>query len=196
MKLRNQVGALLLVILTSLVISAAAFAKKGDQPGGGDGTDAGHVSMDVTGVVIASQDCDEKLSVNDTSYLCNKSGANHAIFLTDDFMGHVGTAAINCFGSGVFPVTIGVELHRDNSAETVLRFWAFKVDGETEVLYVLRVSDPSGWSGPFPPAVADTTTMGGSGISWDLGVSNKKQQRGACVDSGTDFIEVSFSRDS
>jgi hypothetical protein len=64
------------------------------------------------------------------------------------------------------------------------------------------VTDPNGWSGPFPPAVGETTTMGelkGQSITWVLRTSNKRQERDACVDNGTfvngsDFIKVDFTR--
>ena len=193
-------------------------AKKGGGgggSGGGGGTDTGHVSMDAAGtsgldfVVDAFQDCEERIAADDTSYLCNKSGAGHDIVLGDFLMNHVypnGSLAANCFGDpGVINrVSIGVEKTKNGSAETVFWFHAFKNDRATEVLYVLIVNDPRGWSGPFPPIAGETTSMGEldgqSLISWDLGASNKRQERDACVDSGTfeangtDFIKVDFKR--
>jgi hypothetical protein len=191
------------------------LAAKGKPDRGG--TDTGHVSMTATGegsdpknfVVDAFQDCEEKLASNDTSYLCNKKGTNHDIMLGDFLMNHGypnGSSAANCFGIGFFTVNIGVDLNKNGSAETVLRFNGFKNDGVTDVLYVLRVNDPRGWSGAFPPTagVENTTTMGKLNgqtiISWTLGATNKSQARNACVDSGTfgpsgsDFIRVDFTR--
>jgi len=182
------------------------------------GTDTGHVSMTATGagdlvdefVVDAFQDCEEKLAANDTSYLCNKRGNDHYIWLGNFLMNREypnGSSAGNCFGAGYLRVNIGVDLNKNNSAETVLRFNGFKNDGETDVLYVLRVNDPRSWSSAFPPAKGDTTTMGEPDefdeltvISWTLGATNKKQARNACVASGTfdvngsDFIRVDFTR--
>lgn len=215
MKSLKLTGIILLVILTTFAMSTGAWAKKGGKPGGGGGTDTGHVSMEVTGaneldfVVDAFQDCEERLASDDTSFLCNKRGVTHYINLGDFFMNRAypnGSSARDCFGedpgAGRFAVTIGVAVNRDGSAEAVLRFHAFENDGETDVLYVLVVTDPDGWSGPFPPAVEDTTTMGvlqGKSIRWELRTSNKRQERDACVDSGTfidgsDFIKVDFTR--
>ena len=160
--------------------------------------------MEATGLIYAFQDCEERLASDDTSYLCNKSGVDHNIWLGNFLMDRLYTngSSANCFGDGHFPVTIGVAVNKDASAETVLRFHGYENDGETDVLYVLVVTDPSGWSGPFPPAVDTTTTMGelqGQSISWVLRTSNKRQARDACVDSGTfvngsDFIKVDFTR--
>jgi hypothetical protein len=209
MKPLKLIGILLIAILTSLAMSTGAWAKKGGKPGGGgDGTETGHVSMDATGAVDAFQYCEERLAAEETSYLCNKSGADHEIILGNFLTNHAypnGSIAANCFGlSGVFPVTIGVDLNKNKSAETVLRFHAFKNDRTTAILYVLRVNDPRGWNGAFPPAVGKATTMGEldgqTVISWDLGASNRNQERNACVDSGTfavngsDFIKVNFTR--
>ena len=209
MKTLRLIGVLFLTITTLLALSTAALAKKGGKPGdSGDGTDTGHVSMDASGAVVAFQYCEERLAASDTSYLCNKQGTDHEITLGGFFMNHAypnGSEAADCFGvSGVFPVTIGVDLNKNGSAETVLRFHAYKNDRATQILYVLRVNDPRGWSGTFPPEVGDTTTMGDldgqTVISWDLGASNRNQERNACVDSGTfsadgsDFIEVNFTR--
>lgn len=210
MKSLKPVGIVLLAILASLAMSTSAWAKKGGKPGGGDGTDSGHVSMAATGaseqdyVVDAFQDCTERLASDDTSYLCNKSGVDHYIWLGDFLMNRVydNGSSVSCFGDGHFPVNIGVAVNRDGSAESVLRFHGFENDGVTDVLYVLIVTDPLGWSGAFPPAVGYTTTMGelqGQPVSWVLRTGNKRQERDACVDSGTfvagsDFIKVDFTR--
>lgn len=197
--------------LSLLLALPQGLAAKG-KPGGG--TDTGHVSMTATGysvqdfVVDAFQKCEERLAANDTSYLCNNAGTGHDIMLGDFLMNHNypnGSTAANCFGAGYFPVTFGVDLLKKGSAETVLRFGAFKNDRVTEVLYVLIVNDPRGWSGgAFPPVVGSTTTMGqldgSTEISWVLRTSNKNQARDACVDSGifdpngSDFIRVDFHR--
>jgi len=204
MKTPKLIGTLLFAILTTFAMSTGAWAKKGGNPGGG-GTDTSHVYMKATGVVDADQDCQERLTADDTSYLCNKSAAYHIIdlgFLM--YRTYDNGLSGDCFGPGLnIPVTIGVAVNRDASAETVLRFHAFENDGETDVLYVLTVTDPNGWSGPFPPVAGDTTTMGvlqGQSVSWELRTSNKRQARDACVDSGTfvngsDFIRVDFTRD-
>jgi len=205
MKTLKLTGILLVAILTSLAMSNGAWAKKGGKPGGGGGgTDSGHVSMVATGAVDAGQDCDERLSADDTSYRCNDSGVGHTIFLGEFFMNHVypnDPKAKDCFGPSDYRVSISVDLNKNGSAETAFWFHAFKGDGTTEVLYVLAVNDPRGWSGAFPPAVTDTTTMGEfdehAAITWDLGASNKQQERNACVDSGTftsDSIKVDFTR--
>lgn len=205
MKSLKTVGFILLITLASLAMSTGVWAKKGGNPGGGGGgTDSGHVSMYATGVVDAFQDCTERLASDDTSYLCNKSGSTHFITLGDFLMGrsYSNGLSANCFGVGYFPVNIGVAVNKDGSAETVLRFHGFENDGVTDALYVLIVTDPLGWSGAFPPAVGDTTTMGelqGQPISWVLKTGYKRQARDACVDSGTfdsgsDFIKVDFTR--
>ena len=199
MKTSRLALVLLTVSLISLIVSSSAFAKKSGKPGdGGGGTDTGHVSMLATGIVDAFQDCSERLAADDTSYLCNKSGVEHYISLGDFLMDrdYANGSSETCFGAGYFPVTIGVAVNRDASAETVLRFHGYENDGETDVLYVLVVTDPYGWSGSFPPEIGDTATMGelqGQNISWALSTSNKRQARDACVDSGTfgngsDFI--------
>ena len=139
----------------------------------------------------------------------NPAGADHDIVIGDFLMNHAypnGSSAANCFGQlGVIDrVSIGVDKNKNGTAETVFWFHAFKDDSTTDVLYVLTVNDPRGWSGDFPPAVGDTATMGEldgqTQISWDLGASNKRQERNACIDSGTfavngsDFIKVQFTR--
>ena len=210
MKTSKLTGILILVFLTTIAMSTSILAKKGGKPGGGGGTDTGHVSMEATGLIYAFQDCEERLASDDTSFLCNKRGANHYINLGGFLMNRTypnGSNAENCFGEDPeadrFDVTIGVAVNRDGSAETVLRFHAFENDGVTDVLYVLVVTDPNGWSGSFPPAASDTTTMGepqvDRSVSWALRTSNKRQAKDACVDSGTfvlgdDFINVDFTR--
>jgi hypothetical protein len=196
---------LFLVLIGMMLLSLASVATAKGKPGGGTEP----VSMTATGVVDAFQDCQERLSSNSTSFLCNKSDPTHYIQLGDFFLNHSydnGTGAV-CFGAfvpGLFPVNIGVNLLKNGSAETVLRFHAFENDGATDVLYELKVNDPRGWSGAFPPATGSTTTMGeldgNTGISWEVRATNKRQAKNACVDSGTfagdgsDFIKVDFTR--
>jgi hypothetical protein len=196
-----------LALIGLILLSVAGMTTAKGKPGGG--TDTGPVSMAATGIVDAFQDCQERLSSNSTSFLCNKSGPTHYIQLSDFFLNHPydngsGADCFFAFVPGLFPVNIGVNLLKNGSAETVLRFHAFGNDRTTDVLYALTVNDPRGWSGAFPPAAGMTTTMGeldvDTDISWELDATNKRQAKKACVGNGvfesggSEFIKVDFTR--
>lgn len=184
--------------------------------GRGGGSIPGHISLSATGAVDAYQDCDTSLGADDTSYLCNKAGIDHTILLGDFFLHDeglplpgwriypTGASAEKCFGAGLFDVTFGVMLNKDKSAGAVVRFWAYKKDGATKILYVLWLNDPNGWLGDFPPQPDESAVMGepgAVGVRYDLTTSKRNEAVDACVDSGiftnpADFIEVTFTRDS
>ena len=192
------------------------FSQDMAAKGRGGGSIPGHISLSAKGAVDAFQDCDTNLGADDTSYLCNRAGSNHTILLGDFFLidGSLpspgwriyptGASAEKCFGAGHFDVTFGVTLNHDRSAGAVVRFWAYKKDGATKVLYVLWLNDPNGWVGDFPPQPGKSTSMGepgAVGVSWELVTSKRNEADEACVDSGIftnpdDFIEVTFTRDS
>lgn len=182
----------LLTTLILLVISATATAK--GKPGGGGGTDSAWIEIIASGSVTASQSCEERLASDSNNLLCN--GRGYEIMLGDYFIDRVyeNGHGSQCFGNGIWNVTIGVWEDKDGSAGAILR-WHAPDTNNVEVLYALEVYGLN-WSDHFPPASPGTITM--QADDWLLRTGNKRQSRNACVGEGsfsaTDSVKVELIR--
>jgi hypothetical protein len=157
----------LLAVLTLLAISTTATAK-GKPPKGGN--DTATVEITSTGVVMATQECQDALAASSSDILCNKGG--HQIMLGDFF----------------------VNRNYANGHGTIFR-WHAPDTKNVEILYVLEVYGLE-WSGDFPPLSPGTITMHGD--DWLLRASNKRQSRNACVGEGgfgeSETLDVNLTR--
>lgn len=185
----------LALVLTAFTGSALAKGKPGGGGGGGGGGDTASIQMVAEGVLLAAQECTDKLAASSSDLLCNKSG--YQIMLGDYFVdrnydnGHGSV----CFNNGIWDwVTIQLWENDDGSAETWFRWHAPDTRGN-DVLYVLEVHGAA-WSDDFPPLSAGSITM--HGTSWELRATNKRQSRNACTGQGsfnsTDYVDVELIR--
>ena len=182
----------LLAVLTLLAISTTATAK-GKPPKGGN--DTATVEITSTGVVMATQECQDALAASSSDILCNKGG--HQIMLGDFFVNrnYANGHGRECFGDGIWDdVAIGVWEDNDGSAGAIFR-WHAPDTKNVEILYVLEVYGLE-WSGDFPPLSPGTITMHGD--DWLLRASNKRQSRNACVGEGgfgeSETLDVNLTR--
>lgn len=181
----------LLGALILLAISATATAK-GKPPKGGN--DTATVEIIATGVITASQQCQDALAASSTDILCNKGNFQislGAFFVNRTYANGHGS---KCFDDGIWDVAIGVWEDKDGSAGTIFRWHALDTKN-VEILYALEVYGLE-WSGDFPPLSPGTISMRAD--DWLLRASNKRQSKNACVDEDSfgenDTLEVTLTR--
>jgi len=183
--MKNAISVLFIVCILLGTVQAQAKGKPAKPPG----NDSATVQILSSGAVLAAVECEETMDANTTSVLCNKSES----FVLDQVIvnGIRPGSGDDCFAAGEKAGAVLVFINKNGSAETWFRFHELDQAGD-DILYRLEARATS-WSGTFPPEEADLPIVMESN-DWRMRATNRRQERDACLGSGTDSITISLDR--